>query len=141
MRVLIADDQANVRSALRLILSQDAGMKVVGEVSSRDDLIASVRMATPDLVLLEWELINAEPGGPISALREAFPGLKIVAMSGRPESRPDALAAGVDGFISKVDPPNRLGAILHSIKQAGSEDAQPGDRVRKESRGTGFEAS
>jgi len=141
MRVLIADDQANVRSALRLILSQDAGMKVVGEVSSHDDLMASVRLATPDLVLLEWELINSEPSGRISALRETFPGLKIVAMSGRPEARRDALAAGVDEFISKVDPPHQLGAMLHSIRQVGSEGTQPGNRRRKESRGTGFEAS
>jgi two-component system response regulator DesR len=119
MRVLIADDQASVRSALGLILSQDARLKIVGEVTRRDELVTSIRQTEPDLVLIEWEMIDSEPRSMVNALREIIAGLRIVVMSGRPESRSDALAAGVDEFISKVDPPHQLGSLLHAIGQAG----------------------
>jgi DNA-binding NarL/FixJ family response regulator len=42
MRVLLADDQSKVRSALRLLLKQEPGMSVVGEAVEAEDLLAQV---------------------------------------------------------------------------------------------------
>jgi DNA-binding NarL/FixJ family response regulator len=56
MRILIADEQAAVRSALRLLLEQMSEQdRIIAEEASR--LSDTLAMAVPpDLILLDWEL-------------------------------------------------------------------------------------
>ena len=127
MRVLLADDQANVRSALRLLLAQEPDLDIAGEVTETEELLVQVEATCPDLVLLDWELpgthATARPTDAgqrlILALRACCPGLKIIALSVYPEARQAALAAGVDSFVSKGDPPDQLLAavddFLHGV--------------------------
>lgn len=114
MRVLLADDQAKVRSALSLLLGQEPGMDVVGETADMEHLMTQVKETRPDLILLDWELPGSTPNSLLQALRAFFPGVKVIALSGRPEARQAALAAGVDAFVSKGDPPERLLTALHT---------------------------
>jgi len=120
MRVLLADDQANVRSALRLLLAQEPDLDMVGEATETEELLVQVEATCPDLVLLDWELpgtqATARPTDAgqrlILALRACRPGLKIIALSVYPEARQAALAAGADSFVSKGDPPDQLLAAV-----------------------------
>lgn len=108
MRVLLADDQAKVRSALRLLLEQQPDVEILGEAVDTTGLLDWVKAACPDLVLLDWEL----PGLPgvvlLPLLHDCCPRLQVIALSGRPEARQAALDAGADAFASKGDPPERL---------------------------------
>ncbi|HEY76310.1 MAG TPA: response regulator transcription factor [Thermoflexia bacterium] len=108
LRVLIADDQPRVRSALRLLLIQESGVTVVGEAEDVEQALRLVAERQPDLVLLDWELPRW--GGPaaLTGLRRVRAGLAVIALSGRPEARRSALEAGADGFVSKGDPPERV---------------------------------
>jgi DNA-binding NarL/FixJ family response regulator len=121
MRVLLADDQSKVRSALRLLLEQGPGMSVVGEAVEARDLLAQVEATQPDLVLLDWELPGLRTDDWLSTLRMLCPRLKVIALSGQPEARRAALAAGADAFVSKGDPPERLLAAVSDCchKQRG----------------------
>jgi DNA-binding NarL/FixJ family response regulator len=113
MRVLLADDQAKVRSALRLLLGLDPGMSVLGEVAEAQELLIQVKAIQPDLLLLDWELPGLGAVDPmLSSLRAVCPHLSVIALSGRPGARRAALAAGVDAFVSKGDPPERLMAVV-----------------------------
>jgi len=112
MRVLLADNQTKVRSALRLLLEQQPGLSVVGETAEADDLLAQVEATQPDLVLLDWELPDLGGAATLARLRTAQPGLLVIALSGRPEARQAALDAGADAFVSKGDPPERLLAAV-----------------------------
>ena len=114
MRVLIADDQHRVRSALRLMLGQQPGMEVLGEAVDATGLLDWTRVACPDLVLLDWELPGLPGNGVLPALRTLCPHLGVIALSGRPEARRAALDAGVDAFVSKGDPPERLLAAVNA---------------------------
>jgi len=109
---LIADDQAKVRSALRLLLELQSGLSVVGEAANAGELQAMVEAIHPDLILLDWELPGAPAAELLSILRSCHPRLWIIALSGRPEARKAALAAGADAFVSKGDPPERLLAVV-----------------------------
>jgi len=113
MRVLLADDQSKVRSALRLVLEQQPGVSILGEAVDATGLLDWVKAACPDLVLLDWELPGLPRNDVLSALRARCPHLKVIALSGRPEARQAALAAGADAFVSKGDPPERLLAAVN----------------------------
>jgi DNA-binding NarL/FixJ family response regulator len=112
MRILLADGRPKVRFALRVLLERQPGLEVVGEASDACQLMTQVGEIGPDLVLLGWELPGLTAPESLSSLRDVCPGLSVIALSGRPEARQVALAAGADGFVSKVDPPDRLLAAV-----------------------------
>lgn len=120
MRVLLADGKPALRSAMRLLLEQEADVNIVAEVADAESLAAAMAQLHPDLVLLDWELPGLQGGnmaaGVFSALNACCPNVRIIVLSGRPEAGPPALAAGASSFVSKADPPERLLAALHHAK-------------------------
>mgnify|MGYP006299072259 CR=1 FL=1 len=116
MDVLLADDQAKVRSALRLLLQHQSDVDVMGEAVDSTGLLDWLKAASPDVVLLDWELPGFTPDV-VSELRDLCPTLSIIALSGQPEARRAALEAGADGFASKGDPPEELLAVLDSCQR------------------------
>ncbi len=121
MRILLADDEVNVRSALRLLLEQQPNVSVLNEAADADGLLAALAdpaAEPPDLILFDWELPGIAPAGGVARMRSLCPRARILALSGRPESYRAALAAGVDAFVSKGDPPERLVATLRILQRA-----------------------
>jgi DNA-binding NarL/FixJ family response regulator len=129
LRILVADDQWEVCSALQLLLSHENGMLILGQVRNAQELLDSLEQTSPDLVLLDWELPGlVTPGAhppskpdetlrlTIADLKQKFPGVKLVALSCRPEARAEALAGKTDAFVSKVDPPEVLIETLNALE-------------------------
>jgi DNA-binding NarL/FixJ family response regulator len=116
MRILIADRLPKVRFALRVLLDQQPSCEVVGEAGDADGLLSQVQVASPDLVLLDWELLGARGVELLFAMRKAVDRLYVVALSGRPEARRVSLDAGADAFVSKSDPPERLLATIDGCR-------------------------
>jgi DNA-binding NarL/FixJ family response regulator len=119
MRVLIADDQPKVRYALQVLLNQENGMNVVGEVAEAEDLLALAEATRPDVVLFDWGLPGAAAPDLLSALRTVSPGLWVIVLSAWPGARQAALSLA-DAFVSKADPPEKLLNALRSAKHGNS---------------------
>lgn len=115
VRVLLADDQDKVRSALRLLIEQELAFNVVGEAGAADELLRGILKSYPQVVLLDWELPGLPDQHKLDSMRLIAPGLKIIALSGRPEARKMALAEGVDIFVSKSDPPDGVLKALYFV--------------------------
>lgn len=117
LSVLVADDQPEVRSAMRLVVEQLVGYRIAGEVADCDELLAATQALSPDIVLLDWELPSGVAGGeaPLAALRASAPDVRVVAMSARHGARARARAAGADAFVSKGEPPRRLIEVLDGL--------------------------
>ena len=120
MRVLLADDQSSLRSAIRLLLEQEADVNIVAEVADAATLLAESVKVSPDLILLDWELPGLQSTNTaqtvLCALQACCPNVQVIVLSGRPEAGRPALAAGASSFVSKADPPERLLAALHNAK-------------------------
>ena len=104
-QILLADDNPDLRSALRLLLETRLDMKLITEARDMEHVVAQTEDTRPDCIILDWEL----PGRPlrerIGVLRALVPGMRIIVTSARPESRHEALAEGADGFADKADSP------------------------------------
>lgn len=124
MRILLADDQPQVRFALRTLLERQPGFEVVGEARNGQDLRDQIEPACPDLVLLDWELPGERALDSLSNLRTMYPALRVIALSGRSEARQAALQAGVDAFVSKSDPPEHLLAAIRNFEQTRETSAR-----------------
>lgn len=116
MRILLTDDQPKVRFALRALLEQQPDLEVAGEAVDTGDLLARAAAASPDLVLLDWQLRGLAAVDALFALRRVSPGVVVIVLSSRPEMRQAALDAGADAFVSKTDSPERLLAVINHYK-------------------------
>jgi DNA-binding NarL/FixJ family response regulator len=121
IRILIADDHPHVRSALRLLLQETLGVIVVGEANDLEQALELVRMKQPDLALLDWELLAPDSAAALTGLRTAHPNLAVIALSGHPGVRQQALRAGADAFFSRGDPPERLVSTVNSCHRSESK--------------------
>lgn len=129
LRVLLADDKASLRSAMRLLLEQDPDWEIVGEAAEVRGLLTKTDSTHPHLILLDWELpglpkSSAEHHDLLVRLHNLHPCTHVIVLSGRPEAEAVALAAGADVFVSKAAPPEVLLAALHQIK-AGYDCDEP----------------
>jgi len=115
MRVLLADEQSRVRSALRVLLEQNTDYDIVGEATEAVELVEKVQRDAIELVVLDWRLPGLDGEVLIEELRKTVQNPMIVVLSGRPEARQTALEAGADAFISKAAPPDELLAALHEV--------------------------
>lgn len=116
MRVLLADDDPKVRSALRLLLENEPDITIVGECATAEGLIDRVRSSQASVVLLDWDLPGLQVGGVIEGLRTACPACRLLALSGRPEHGADVARAGIACFVCKGDPPESLLAALNDAR-------------------------
>ncbi len=108
MRILLADEQSKVRFAIRMLLKSRTELKVVGEATDAQELMAQLAVSLTDVVILDWHLPGLVEFGSIATLKKNHPGLYVIILSGRPELGQAALDEGADEFVSKIDPPEYL---------------------------------
>ncbi len=114
-RILLADDNAELRSALRLLLETRLDLQLVTEARDMEHVLAQVEDSAPDCVILDWELPGRPTRGRVQVLRALLPGLKIVFTSARPEVAEEACLEGADAFICKIDPPDKIHLVLQNM--------------------------
>ena len=102
-RILLADDHAMVREALRMLLERAAGIDVVAEVANGLAVLDAVSQTQPDVVCMD---INMPGMNGIEATRQllaAHPGLKVIGLSAHADEERIAamIAAGAVGYVVK----------------------------------------
>jgi two-component system response regulator DesR len=109
-RILLADDNKALRSALALLLETRLGASIVGEATTMERLLEQAAATRPDVVLLDWELPGKPGADRIVVLRSVAPEAQIIVISARPEAASQAVEA--DAFVNKFDPPERILSVL-----------------------------
>jgi two-component system response regulator NreC len=101
--ILLADDHAVVRSALRLLLEAEDDFEVVAEAGDIDETVRYMRGHRPDVLILDLNM----PGGPslraVPEMREAAPdtGIVVLTMQNEPAYARQAMQQGVLGYVLK----------------------------------------
>ena len=127
IRVLIAEDQATVRGALRALLAMEDDLVVVGEAGRADELIATARVSRPDVALVDIEMPGGDGISAAAALGEALPLCRTLILTtfGKPGYLRRAMESGVYGFLLKDAPPEQLAmAIRRTVR--GEHVVDPG---------------
>ncbi|MGO4957814.1 response regulator [Luteococcus sp. Sow4_B9] len=109
MRVLLADDQALVRSGFQMILSVEDDIEVVGTASNGQEALDRARELRPDIILMDVQMPVLDG---IAATRlvvaEDLSRVVILTTFDRDDYLFDGLAAGASGFLLKNTDPERL---------------------------------
>jgi two-component system, NarL family, invasion response regulator UvrY len=113
--VLIVDDQPPFRAVARTLVSLIAGWRVVAEVESGEDAVATAAATAPSVVLMD---INLPGINGIEATRQitaSQPGVRVVLLStyAADDLPADATDCGAAAYIRKEDlTPRRLLEVL-----------------------------
>lgn len=116
IRVMIVDDQKDVRFLIRVIVGEDPGIEVVAEADSVRAAEAAIAEAAPDVVILDAMMPIADGYDAAPRLRAIRPDQRIVLCTAHvdEEVRRRAAAAGILHVIDK-DEFGRLPAIVRAI--------------------------
>lgn len=111
-KILIVDDEPQFRRVLRLAL-QLQGYEI-REAGSGVDAMELLRTEGPDLVLLDWQMPEADGMCVCRAIR-AISKAPIIMVTSRQGGRSQAMAAGANDYIAK---PFQVGDLLTHIESA-----------------------
>jgi len=120
--VLLVDDDALVRSGLRIILSSADDLEVVGEVDDGAGAVAAVCEHRPDVVLMDIRMAVMDGITATAALRRLDPPPQVIVLTTfqADEQVLSALRAGASGFLVKDTPP---ADIINAVRLVASGDA------------------
>ena len=103
IRIVVVDDHAVVRSGLRLLLSAEEDMEVVGDAGNVRDAIFEVRAAKPDVMLLDVTMPGESGIDGLPKLLRESPETRVLMLSMQddPSYVREAFAAGASGYVLK----------------------------------------
>lgn len=121
IRLLIADDHPVVRAGLRRIVEDHAGLQVVGEAATGDEVLASLRRLPAEVVLLDVSMPGPGFLDVLQQLRAEHPTVAVLVLSVHPEDQyaVRALRAGAAGYLTKDHSPEQLIEAIRKVHRGG----------------------
>jgi len=123
IKVLLVDDHAVVRQGLRMFLSLDDELEIVGEASNGEEGLALARRLAPDVILMDLLMPGMDGIAATAVLRRELPQTEVIALTSVLEDRlvVDAIRAGAIGYLLKDTNADEL---CRAIKAAAAGQVQ-----------------
>jgi two-component system response regulator DesR len=121
IRLLLADDENLIRSALAALLGMEDDLAVVAEAASGDEALAMAHRYKPDVAILDLQMPGPDGIAVAETLRAELPSCAsvLVTSHGRPGHLKRALAAGVRGFLPKTVSARVLADVVRTVHGGG----------------------
>jgi DNA-binding NarL/FixJ family response regulator len=122
MLVLLADDNLEVRKALRAVLEREEQLQICGEAVDGPDAVQKALELKPDLIILDYVMPRMNGLDVAGILKSSLPSASILLLTLYPNLLPpaEAQAAGISGIFSKSDIGDLL-KFLESVSKAKAE--------------------
>lgn len=126
IRLLLADDQELIRSALAVMLELEDDFEVVATVGRGDEVVAAARVHGPDVALLDIDMPGIDGLAAAAVLAQEVPQVKALILTtfGRPGYLRRAMESGAFGFVVKDAPPEQLADAIRQVA-AGQRVVDP----------------
>ncbi len=117
IKVVLAEDHALMRDAVRLVFDEAEDVELVGEVANGHDLLPLLAKVEADFVLLDVQLPGVDGLGCLEALAEHHPNVKVAMLSAVEDLQviESAFRRGARGYIFKSVNPFDLPAAIRQI--------------------------
>lgn len=113
--VILVDDEALIRTGLRLLLDGADGITVVGEATNGREALQLVDATQPDIALIDIRMPGLDGVATTEALSAQHPTVKVIILTtfDHDQTVVAALRAGAVGFLLKdTSPPDLIAAII-----------------------------
>jgi DNA-binding NarL/FixJ family response regulator len=122
IRVLIVDDHALFREALRSLLAARSEIQVVGEASNGREALAQLESESPDVVLMDMKMPELGGVETIRRIRAQKPAVKVIVLTTFEDDQLvfEGLRAGAMGYLLKDASSERLLEAIHTVAEGQS---------------------
>jgi len=122
IKVMIADDHTILRAGLRMLLSAQSDIAVVGEAENGDQAIQQVRVKKPDVALVDLTMPPSGGMETIRVIRSRFPRTRVIVLTMHEVSAylSSALEAGASGYVLKRSLDHELLAAIRAVHRGGT---------------------
>jgi two-component system response regulator DesR len=119
IRLLLADDQSLVRSALAALLELEDDFEVVGQTGRGDHVVATAIAVRPDVALLDIEMPGLDGLAAAAALTAELPACRVIILTtfGRPGYLRRAMESGALGFVVKDTQAEQLADAVRRVNR------------------------
>ena len=120
LRILIADDQALVRGAVRILLESRAGWEVCGEAADGREAVTKTKEQHPDVVVMDLSMPNMNGLDATREIHSFYPQTPVLILTlyHFPELARTAQHAGAQGCVLKSDSNRYLIPAVASLGNA-----------------------
>lgn len=128
IKILVVDDHSVVRQGLRMFLSLDPELEVIGEASNGQEAIEMVKKLQPDVVLMDLLMPVMDGITATQQIRQEYPDSEVIALTSVLEdaSVVNAVRAGAIGYLLKDTQADEL---CRAIKAAAAGQVQLSPRA------------
>ena len=121
IRLLLADDENLIRTALAALLGLEDDVEVVAQAASGAEALAMARAHRPDVAVLDLQMPDRDGISVAGELAEVLPGCGVVIVTGhgRAGHLKRALSAGVRGFLPKTVNATVLADVVRTVHTGG----------------------
>ena len=119
VRVLLADDHAILLQSLRLLLSSQGDVLVVGECADGREAVDKAVEIKPDIVLMDLNMPNLNGIEATAQIKKLTSEVRVVLLSsyGNETNVRDAVRAGASGFVIKRSDVDELLLALNTVRR------------------------
>lgn len=123
IRIMLVDDHNIVRKGLRLFLSRDHDLEIVGEAANGVEALEQARKLRPDVILMDLLMPVMDGITAITQIRKELPETEVVALTSVLEKAlvVGAIRAGAIGYLLKDTDASEL---RKAIKTAAAHQVQ-----------------
>ncbi len=116
-RLLIADDHALLRGALKGMLDSEPDFEVIGEAKDGREAVELCERLRPDLALMDVSMPEMDGLEATRRIKAAHPHTAVVMVTAfdDPDYLYEALKAGAAGYVLKHDPPEELVSAVRRV--------------------------
>ncbi|MCC2547550.1 response regulator transcription factor [Hymenobacter sp. BT175] len=121
-RVLIYEDNADLRASLSQLLSGSPGLELAGALSNCTQAEADVARLNPDVVLMDIDMPGMTGIEGLRRIKGATPKVNVVMLTVFDENDRvfEAICAGADGYLLKKTPPAKLLDAIGEVRAGGA---------------------
>ena len=121
IHVLLVDDHAGMREALRTFINLQTDLAVVAEADGRSALDVFAR-TTPDVVLMDGSMPGKNGIEATHELRQFQPAVRVIGLTLFESSTylEDMIAAGAKGYVSKTGAPTNIAKAIRAVAAGGT---------------------
>ncbi|WP_315794175.1 response regulator transcription factor [Paenibacillus sp. BIC5C1] len=123
IRIMIAEDQRMLRGALASLLDLEDDFEVIGEAGNGDEALKQIVSLQPDICLMDIEMPVMSGLDVAEFIQQLGLPCRIIILTtfARPGFLERAIQAGVQGYLLKDEPSDRLAGAIRRVMNGGRE--------------------
>src|SRR4030095_9955061 len=121
-KIALCEDNDYFRESLKQFIADTPGFSVTTSLSSAQDLIESLQIELPDIVLMDIDMPGLTGIEATSLVKSLFPDVQVLILTVYEDEERifNAILAGASGYLLKKSTPSRILEAIKEIREGGA---------------------